>query len=242
MIILVLILFYLSYLFFYSKYFRITFLNISGQSETPTEEIESLIWQTLERHSLSIFPGDNYFLINIKRIQKKFDEQGLLVEIEVKKDFPHTLNINLKDRLGQIVWISNEQFYVVNLAGVAEKQLPIKELVNVKYPVIYDLSNTAFDLNDKLVNEQLIDLILEVYTTFGSYELPVIELDHFKVDSPEANYVKIVTKQGFEIHVNYLLSFESQMNKLRKSLVAGKIDLNKINYINLRIENQVIYK
>ena len=236
------ILAYLGYLFFYSKYFRILYLNISRNSEVATEEVENFVWQALEQSRLGLFPGDNYFFVKTKRIQDKFDEQGLLVELEIKKKFPHTLNINLTDKLGQMIWISNEQFYILNLEGIIEKQLPIKDLVNVEVPVIYDSSNVLFDINQQLVNKQLVDLILESYQTFTSYELPVIDLDYFKVDSPDSNYIKIVTKQGFEIHVNYLTSFGSQINKLKQSLLVGKIDLNKVNYINLRVENQVIYK
>src|SRR3989338_8130970 len=113
LIILLLILVYLAYLFFYSEHFKITFLNISGQSEIPSEEAEKLVWESMKGSVFGIFPGDNYFWARTGRIQRQFDEQGLLAEVAVEKDFPHTLSVSLKDKLGQLVWIANEQFYVI---------------------------------------------------------------------------------------------------------------------------------
>jgi len=233
---------YLVYFLVYTKYFRFADLNVTGQTDIDQQRVTELIWQNLHQFRGGIFPNDNYFFFSSNRIVKAFDAEALLVDLSFVKKFPHTLNVTLKQKLGHLVWISSERYYVINLEGLVEKQLPIKELVNANVPLVYDLSNTILDIGFGNVNQQLVDLILEVYATFNNYNLPAINLDYFKVDNPQANYVKIVAKEGFEIHVNYLSSLAGQLEKLKKSLAAGKIDLKGINYINLRIENQVIYK
>ena len=243
LVIFFLILIYITYLLFYSNHFTIRNINISGQTEEISKaEIEETVRESLAKNHWLLFPGDNYFLAKLKSIQKTFNEKNILIEVLVKKKFPRSLNIEVKEKIGRLIWISNEQLFILELDGKITSQLQARELVNIGVPVVYDFSNTTFDLDEQLVNQHLVDLILEIYTTFNSYELPAIDLDYFKVDSPQANYVKMVTKQGFEIHLNYLLILEKQINKLKKSLLAGKIDLNNINYINLRIEDQVIYK
>lgn len=234
---------FIFYLWFYSEHFRIKQINISGNlGEVSQEEIKGIIEETLKKHSVFLLPGDNYFLMRTKPIERAFTQKNILAEVEIKKDFPNALNVKVKEKLGRMIWVVGEELYLLELDGKITTRLEARDLVNIGVPVIYDLSNTAFDLNQPVVNPKLVNLIAEIYTDFAGFELPVVELDYFKLDSPQANYVKIVTKRGFEIHVNYLSSLTEQLDKLKKSLLFGKIDLNKINYINLRVANQVIYK
>jgi len=242
-IIIFLIIIFLIYLFGYSDKFRIQNINITGQSsEVSNEEIKSNIERAISGSRYILLPGNNYFFVNLEAVQRYFDQNNLFIELEIDKDFPRTLNVQVKEKLGRLIWISAEQLYLLELDGRVKSQLNARELVNVGIPVVYDSSNSLFDFDQEFVNDQLIALIVEIFTTFDSYELPIIQYDYFKVDSPEANYIKLVTKQGFEIHLNYLSSVSSQLRKLKLSLLEGKIDLSKINYINLRIKNQVIFK
>ena len=96
-----------------------------------------------------------------------------------------------------------------------------------------------------MINLDIIDLIIELFYNFESYQVPLVEIESFKIPGPKANYLKVITKQGFEIHLNSILSLNNQLHKLKRSIEDRKIDvdrLNQIEYINLRIENQVIYK
>ncbi|MCX6785595.1 MAG: hypothetical protein NTZ18_01945 [Candidatus Komeilibacteria bacterium] len=238
-----LLVFYLIYLFGWSSALRITALNLSGSAgETQSGDIEKTIWQAMNQRRWLIFPGNNYFFADLKNIQRQFQQANILAELSLTKKFPHTLNVGLATRLGKLIWVSGGQFYILELDGKITSQLMIKELVNVKMPVVYDLADTRVVLGQDFVNPRTVALIADLYTNFGKYDLPDADLDYFKVDGPQANYVKIVTKQGFEIHVNYLDSSADQFAKLKKSLLAGIIDLTKVNYINLRVAGQVIYK
>ena len=231
------------YFWFYSDNFRIRQINIEGNlQQISAAEMRGVVEAALKKSSFFLFPGNNYFFVSRRLIEKALTDKNILAAVEIKKDFPHTLNIKVKEKLGRLIWVSGEQLYLLELSGKITGKLEARDLANIGVPVLYDLSNATFDLNQPVVNPKLVDLISQIYTDFSGFELPVMELDYFKVDSAQANYVKIVTKRGFEIHVNYLSSLAEQFDKLKKSLLFGKIDLNKINYINLRVENQVIYK
>ena len=240
--IIVFILLYIGYLLFISDNFKVTNVEISGNADLPAEEVISLAKEALSGRQFIFIPKSNYFFLSKRAVEDKIVAENILIGISLKKKFPKTLIIELEQKLGQMVWSANERIFIINLDGKIERELPVRELVNVNVPVVYDLSNSVIGEEGKITNHNLISLIAEIYGDFDAYELPAIQLDYFKVDNPAANYVKIVTKQGFEIQVNYLSSFAGQIDKLKKSLLAGKIDLSKINYINLRVENQVIYK
>ncbi len=238
----VLILLYGFYLVFYSQYFKLTTVKVKGQVEgLSSEEIQNSASGYLQSGK-GFWPKNNFFLIRLEEIRKFLQGKYLLVDLELKKEFPRSLTIQLKQKLSRLVWSTGEVLYILELNGSFSAKLEARELINAGVPVIYDLTNSPVVLSQSLVNQRLVSLILEIYQNFESYQLPALELAYFRVDGPTANYVKIVTKQGLEIHVNYLNSLSRQMAKLQKSLAAGKLDLSKTSYINLRIENQVIYK
>ncbi len=233
---------YLAYFLFYSDNFKIKHINISGSVNIPQEELEEIVKNSLAKNSWLIFPQDNYFLLSKKRLQKEFKKNYSLDELLIEKKSPQTLTISLTERTGQFIWVTNERIFLFDLKGVIFEEIPGRELVNTGMPIVYDNSNSEIAINDKVLTLDLINLISDVYQHLESYNLPLIEIQSFKADSPKANFIKIATKQGFEIHLDTILSLSKQFFKLKRSLEEGKIDLNKIEYINLRIENQVIYK
>lgn len=234
---------YVFYLFFYSDYFKISQINFNVQIEgLKTEEATAKAYQIMSGNRTWPFSGQNYFTLKTGRLEEELNQANALASFKVSKKFPHTLNIDVEERLGRLIWVSSEQTYVLEADGLISGSIASKEAAKASLPVIYDLSNTFVTTGETRVNAKQLALIMEAWLNLKNYDLPQIELDYFKVDSPQANYVKIVTTKGFEIHVNYLNTFDAQIKKLKKSLASGKIDLNSIHYINLRIENQVIYK
>ncbi|MDP2586538.1 MAG: FtsQ-type POTRA domain-containing protein [Candidatus Komeilibacteria bacterium] len=234
---------YIFYLFFYSDYFKISQINFNGQIEGfKTEETTAKAYEIMSNNRSWPFSAQNYFTIKISQLEEELNQTNALASFKVAKKFPRSLEIVVEERLGRLLWVSSEQTFVLEADGLISGSIAPEEAAKASLPVIYDLSNTFVTTGETRVNDKQLALIMEVWLNLKNYDLPQIELDYFKVDSLQANYVKIVTKKGFELHVNYLASLDSQINKLKKSLASGKIDLNNINYINLRIENQVIYK
>ncbi|MFA6304714.1 MAG: hypothetical protein WCV73_03380 [Patescibacteria group bacterium] len=234
---------YLVYLFFYSGTFRISKIVINGQLEGQTnEQLAENLKQSLLESGSWLFKGDNFFTASTEGLQSKLNQGNLLADYKLSKKFPKTLLVDIQQKLGRLIWVSAEQNYILEASGLISNQFNVADLTNQTIPVVYDLSNAIPTINETRVNDKLVNLILETYLNLKNYALPQIELDYFKVDSSQANYLKIVTKKGFEIHVNYLSTLDQQINKLKASLNTGKIDLNGLSYINLRVPNQVIYK
>jgi len=227
---------------FYSSYFKIEIINIEGNYGAADREVLNLIANTLDKNKALILPQDNYFLLSKKYLKKEFQKIYLLSELEIVKDFPSTINITISEKTGQSILISNEQMYLIDPSGEAVRVIPANNLNESKISVIYDLSNTPIEVGQNALELKTLELINSIQISLRELNLSLIEIDYFKIDSPKVNYVKLVTKKGFEIHFNTLLPLEKQIYKLQKSLEAGKIDLNKILYINLRISDQVIYK
>lgn len=234
---------YFLYLIFYSDFLKISQINLNGQIEgLKVEEATAKIREIMVNNRTWPFTGDNFFTIKINKLEEELNQSNALASFKADKKFPRTLNITVEERLGRLLWVSLEQYYVLEANGLISGSLDAQQASSTTLPVIYDLSNAPVTPGETKINDKQLALIIEAAVNLKNYDLPQIELAYFKVDSSQANYIKIVTAKGFEIHVNYLASFDSQIKKLKKSLASGKIDLNNIHYINLRIENQVIYK
>ncbi len=239
------ILIYLIYFLFYSEHFKIDNLILNGNSEISNQELQEIIYNSIDKNSWLIFPQNNYFLLNKSRLLKDFQEKYTLDDLLIIKYQPDTLYIEISERRGSFFWKSNERYFLFNAAEEIFKEIDIQDIVNSSLPLIQDESNTEIQLGQKVLNEDMIDLIIELFYNFESYQVPIIEIESFKIAGPKTNYLKIVTKQGFEIYLNSILSLNKQLYKLKRSLEERKIDVDKLNlieYINLRIENQVIYK
>ena len=234
---------YLLYFIFYSNFFKISQINIAGQAQgLNLDKTISQVNQIIAANRAWFFAGDNFFTLKTKMLEDELNQTNVLASFKADKKFPRTLNISVEERLGRLLWVSLEQYYVLEADGLISGSLAVEMISSSTLPVIYDLSNEPVIPGETRVSDKQLALIMEAWLNLKNYDLPQIELAYFKVDSSQANYVKIVTREGFEIHLNYLAGFDSQIKKLKKSLASGKIDLNNIHYINLRIENQVIYK
>jgi len=232
----------LVYFFFYSSYFRFENYDLKTTNDLVSEEVRKVVNDILNDHLLFILPQNNYFLLSKGSFEKKFQQHFSLKEIKINKKFPGKLELEVLEKSEQAIWVTNERFFIIDLKGQVIREISSDISANTFAPRIYDLSNDKIEPGEKINNDRLLDLIYNLNSQFSSYELPAIELDYFKVDSPNVNYVKLVTKQGFEIHLNTILPLAKQIYKLKQSLLAGKIDLKEIIYINLRINDQVIYK
>lgn len=238
-IILFLFVIYALYFFIYSPYFKIN--NILFEGTAVADNVKADINKNFMSISFFMLPKNNYFFFRPKAMAADLNSKGLPYLFSVKKKFPHNLIISAEKNQLTLIWSTQELFYSFDLNALAFKPLLNYMPSSSTLPLIYDLSNTPIDEKNP-PDRKLTDLALEIYKTFANYEWPGLEIDYLKTDLPQSDYLKIVMKQGFEIHVNYELNLESQFQKLQKSLLADKIDLKMVKYINLRVENQVIYK
>jgi len=235
---------YLFYFLFYSHYFTVSNFNLSGNFNQPQEEIIGVVKQALaEKRRWLIFPQSNYFWLSKKKLQDDFQAAYVLDELAIDKDWPNSLNLTLVDRVGQILLKGENNLYLADPDGLITREIPGKDMVNTALPTVnIHPSSTLPVLNENWLSKEMARAILEIYNDFAKYELPGVEIAGFKVDEPKENLLKIVTKQGPEIHLDIKASLNEQFYKLKRSLAAGKIDLSKAQYINLRVADQVIYK
>ncbi|MCX6784647.1 MAG: FtsQ-type POTRA domain-containing protein [Candidatus Komeilibacteria bacterium] len=232
---------YLLYFLFLSSYFRLEYLIVSGNNQTPSSEIEPIVWQSLSHSKFLILPGDNYFLASIPKLTENLGKNFIFNKLIVTKSLPKTIIINVEEKLPRFIWSTNGHYYVLTGDG-----LIIREFINYKaqkaIPLIVDQSNSSTSVNQVVVNNQILSLITKIKETLEAEPIPNLEADSFELADRGSQFIKLKTVQGAEIHLGQELDVKTQLDKLRKIIQSNHLDLAKVSYINLRIPEQAIYK
>lgn len=232
----------LIYFFIYSPSFRYINLEISGNTNIPSSELEAKSWQYLGGFKWLIIPKNNTLFFNKNKLASNLNSNYSLESLEINSVNRQTLNLKLKEKVGQLIWVSQNKNYLLDLSGNITSEIQLAS--DSKLPLIYDQTNSSVNIRDQVVPLKIISLIQSIATNDLPYfGLKQLHLEHFKIDGPGASFIKVKTKEGPELHLGTNLVLEQQLNKLKASLESNKItELGNISYINLRVEDQVIYK
>lgn len=238
------IIFVVVYILFFSTIFQIKYLQIVGNEAINTNEIEDVIWQSLDQNILFVFNSDNYWLLSIDKLVADIEKNYAFDELTINKKYPNTLSLKIKEKIGRLFWKTSDNYYVIDISGTVTRSLTDTHIIQkVKIPVVKDISNSEIQIGEQLLSNKLIESMIDAYQLYDEYinndGLIFIE---FQVDNKDETIFKILTKSGVELHLNDNIPIAEQLDKLAKVMRANKINLDDISYINLRIKDQVIYK
>lgn len=232
---------YLVYFFFLSHFFRLEYLVISGNDQIPSAEIEPIIWKSLSGHKWLIFPKDNYFFASPKDITTEVAKNFVVNSLTIKKQLPKTLTIEIQEKSPRFIWSTNNNYYVMTGDGLIIRKLdnyqPQKAI-----PMIIDQSNASTSVNEIVSNSQILSLIGSVKQNLDDNPIANLTIASFQLADRGSRFIQLTTDQGTRIHIGQDLDLVEQLTKLRKIIETNHLDLAKVDYINLQIPEQAIYK
>ncbi|MFW0862346.1 MAG: cell division protein FtsQ/DivIB [Candidatus Komeilibacteria bacterium] len=236
--------FLIIYTLFFSFVFKIEYIKVVGNDSINTQEIEDIIWQAADKNIFLIFSRNNYWLLSTDYLLESVEKQFAFEDITITKKFPDTISLHVIERMGRLVWKTGPDYYVVDARGVITRRLTEMRLVTSgDIPVIVNKAENEVLIGDTILSESMIANILDAYAYYNEYiDRDGLRFDRFEIDSDEAGFYKIITRDGLEIHMNDESTAITQLSKLKRVVDSQNINFNNLSYINLRVENQVIYK
>ncbi|MBL7022241.1 FtsQ-type POTRA domain-containing protein [Patescibacteria group bacterium] len=236
--------FLIIYTIFFSFVFKIEYIKIVGNDSINTQEIEDIIWEATDKNIFLFFDRNNYWLLSTDYLLDNVKKQFAFEDITITKKFPDTISLHVIERMGRLVWKTGPDYYVVDAYGVITRRLTEMRLVSSgDIPVMVNKAETEVLVGDTILTESMITSILEAYSYYNEYiDRDNIKFDRFEIDETEAGFYKIITRDGLEIHMNDQSSAVTQLSKLKRVVDTQNISIHNLSYINLRVENQVIYK
>ncbi|MFT7184253.1 MAG: hypothetical protein ACI9QC_000591 [Oceanicoccus sp.] len=239
----------LIYFFLFSRVFTIQTVQVNSDSDFIMDEKNAVTTYFQD------YLGENIVLLSANEHESiLLEEYSNLKSINIDRDFPHGLEIDLESYEDTAnIQVNHEdgtkQFFVVNELGIISGA----GLTNEYLPtVVMDVTGTDLDIQSEdsllilgqtLLETETLRALIEVKTDFeGKFNMQILEVHYLK----RARELHLYTERYFFVWIDLTQEVEIQLNKLKKAMTELNIYEAPLVYIDLRISGQngekVIYK
>ena len=238
------------YALFFSSWFTIKEIKVSGNNELNHEEIRSLAENHINQNYLFglIQPYSNILFAGSEVIEHSLKDRYPLIETaNVNKNLLNkNLYIELREREGIGVYCkgnpsidSGQACFYFDRNNVLFKEAP--HFSGNLFLVVEDGRNRDFKLGHSFDDAELLDKIFETKRILD--ELRIVEYQNFLL--PENSFdFWIKTKEDWHIYLDKETDIPSQLVALKK-FMEEKLSPDRrqtLQYIDLRINNRIYYK
>lgn len=210
---------------FYSDYFKIKNIEISG---TLNDEVKK---------EINDFLGKNLLLFSIGKLDKKLVKRQTSIEkLNIIKGIPDTIKVEVLVRRPQIRWKTQDKIYFVDESGVVFNLDEFGEELG-KLPLVEDGRNLEIELGKKILTSDFIESIKQL--SGKTSEATGKEIESMKVYETTI-HLEIKLRDSFRILFDTTADLEKQLYLLKKikELHEGEIK----EYVDLRVEGKAYYK
>lgn len=130
----------------YLPYFRVKKITFSGNRVIKNEEIQAIINQT-DIHRTKIWPRDNYFAISEKNITEPLQKTFDFEKIEVKKVFPHELQLIIYEKQASLILDTGAEYLLVSTQGKTMRSIPHQDNIATATILEVELNSSTTTLS-----------------------------------------------------------------------------------------------
>ena len=224
------------YFLFFSSFFQVKNIFISGAEKTSSGEIKNFVQNKLEKKILFL-KTKTIFLINLNQIKKEVLKNfPPVAEIEIRRKFPNTFSIVLVERSPLANFCQDEKCFLLDKEGIIfEESKPKADLIKI----VDGEKERMPKLGEKTIENDYLETILKIQKFFQE-ELK-LEIKEFIV-FPQRLNLRMV--EGFEIYFDPRADIDWQLTKLNLVL-KEKIPSEKrrdLEYIELRFGDLAAFR
>ncbi|HEX7586254.1 MAG TPA: FtsQ-type POTRA domain-containing protein [Patescibacteria group bacterium] len=234
------------YVLFLSHFLSITNIKIAGTEKIDSEAVERAVSASLTGNYLNILPKNNIILLKKDRIGRMLTDNFKLIEkLEIKKYFPDTLAISIKEKNPMLILSSGGQEYVIDDLGVAYEKADFESdfLRENKLLILEDGGGRKISTKEETLSPDYIKFILDVKDRLKNY-LDIGTSQTVKTSNIASGDITMETDDGWKINLNAEVGADKEVEML-KVVLDNKIEKEKrgeLEYVDLRINNKVYYK
>jgi cell division septal protein FtsQ len=236
----------LAYVFLFSNFLEINKISITGIEELNYNDVLDYTESLYGGKILKIIPRNNFIFISTGKIESKlYDHFKKIGQVEVKKVFPNTLDINLIERKSILLWCSAGPCYFIDENGIAYQgaDMDSDEVKGQNLVELSDQSGTPVTIGEKIFDPQSVVLISGIKDKIKS-ETDIDVTDQFETTSKMAEDFQAQTSDGTALIFSLTDDVDQQISNL-KTFLEKEIEIDeigKLEYIDLRAQDKVYYK
>lgn len=196
-------------LMLYLPYFRVTNLTVSGLKIIKPEEIDTLVRNQF-LSSGRFWPKNNYFLIRGAAITEAIQKKFAFNTVEVTKIFPHSVAINLEEKVSSIIYDNGSQYWLLDQDGKAAQYL--RDVTSTEFELAGESAPTSTEqavlgakisASSSLAASSTSTLMISVHTPnfkkiqqeYGKYPL-IYDARNIRVSAGQGNIMSPAVIQG----------------------------------------------
>ncbi|MFH1145684.1 MAG: hypothetical protein V1707_01840 [bacterium] len=239
---------------FWSNWFNIQYLAITGNKDIPYDQLRGLAEGELEKKKLfGLLPSSNLILVTKKTLAK-----------EIESGLPTGTAVVIEKRLlGKGLTIAVEEFQPSLVLAVKEGKTIVQYLILDNSGKLVDLSNS---LQKHSIWQQapIVDIILDKQIELKAGEtviskeltmsladlktlwqrlVPLWVISKVTITSQRPDRIVVETHNGPDVYITEYQPLEEQLRNLQMFITVQKdLDWNKVQYIDARFGNKIYYK
>lgn len=222
------------YVLAYSPVFRLDNIKISGKNRLSDENVISLVRQAAFRGVTANFLGSNNFLawpsgeVNVSATA--------LAYAKISKDWlTKSVRIDIRERTRFGIWCIRENacFWFDENGTVFEEAPATEGPLIIK---VYDAQNQPLTIGSKIAEERFLKNILSVLAGFKKLDFSAKKITLER----SLQEIRITTYDGLSIFFSIRFDPTAAIASLKD--LGKTVSIQKLNYLDLRIENRIYYK
>lgn len=177
----------------YLPYFRVAKITFNGNRVIKNEEIEAVINQ-INIHQIKIWPRDNYFVFNEKNITSQLQKTFDFEKVEVKKIFPHELQLIIYEKQASLILDTGVEYLLVSTQGKTMRDIPHQDNLAVATTAEIKLNSSSTLYSASSTEKKYVPDIKKIKLDIGN--LPIVYSENIsdKQNPLEKEFVELINK------------------------------------------------
>ncbi|MBH41635.1 MAG: hypothetical protein CL685_02895 [Candidatus Magasanikbacteria bacterium] len=142
------------FLLIYHPFFHIQKIHISGIERINSKAIHNAVSGIVDYRRFFILPGKSYFGVNTKEIENIVQEKFPVTSMHIKKTFPQTLLIEIKEKISTLIYDNEETFSYIGLDGKILET--IRNVGEDEWDVVLEYTTSTNELGEEIKEERVV--------------------------------------------------------------------------------------
>jgi len=226
-----------SYFAFFSSFFQIKEITISGDVKIPAYEIKDSVGAEIDKDFV-FAKSKSIFLVSLEEINKKITEQfPQIAKISLKRIFPDVLAVDVIQRKPIANWCQEGSCFYLDQEGVIFEETQSKTGLRL----MPEDNSAELEAGVQIIDKKYLSRILDIAKQIESHsDIGIKEIVVFD----EARKIKIISAEGWHILFDLDESVSTQASNLFVVL-EETIPVSKrknLDYVDLRFGNRIYWK
>ena len=227
-----------AWLFLFSNIFTINEVEVKGGRPINQAIVKEIIDNALKQKRWFIIPQNNIFFLNKKKLEVEIQKTLVLAELQIKKSGRNKIIITIKEK-PEVAYLFNQgKIFSVDQDGILVNTIETLSTTTDKMIIYYNNKNLSIG---EQLSGNVVQNLQQLYQDWRKNNLPSI--DYVLIDDAVDRYIQVQTKDGFKVYLSRQYDQNKQLTNLKK-LIRTKLkdQIDKLDYIDLRVEGWIYYK